>query len=96
MATEEKSGVLVEHWPTILWRSAANWAAWLSATIPDILIWAGENWDIIPTGSLTEQQKMIARMVIVSIAVPLARSWKQEGLRKALAKKEAEAQAQNG
>lgn len=89
MATEEKSGsgVLVEQWPTVLWRSSANWAAWLSVLLPDIIAWALSHLDMIPSELLSPENKNIARIVLVSIAVPLARIWKQRALRRAVAEK---------
>lgn len=90
MAT--KPSMLVDHWPTVLMGSAANWAAWIALGLPDIVAWLLSKLDSVPPELLTLENRNIARIILVSIAVPIARIIRQEALRRALAKKTKAAQ----
>lgn len=89
MATStETTGVLVEHWPTVLWRSATGWAAALGYFAPDAIQWALSNMDSLP---MSDETKAWLRPCLVVASVLVARIVKQNGLRRAVMKKELEA-----
>lgn len=85
----QPSSVLVEHWPTVLMGSAANWAAWIALGLPDLVAWILSHLDSVPPELLSLENRNIARIALVSIAVPVARIIKQEALRRALDRKTA-------
>lgn len=85
--TPPTPSVLIDDWPTVLMGSAANWAAWIALALPDIIAWVLSHLDLVPTELLSLENRNIARIVLVSIAVPVARIWRQEALNRALDRK---------
>jgi hypothetical protein len=86
MATSsETPGVLVEHWPTVMLRSAVGYAAALAYFAPDAIQWLLDNMDALP---MTDETKGWLRPILVILAVLVARIVKQNGLRRAVQKKE--------
>lgn len=90
MATStETPGVLVEHWPTVLWRSAVGYAAALGYFAPDAIDWLLANMDALP---LKDETKAWLRPLLVVLGVLVARVIKQNGLRRAVLKKQRQEQ----
>jgi hypothetical protein len=88
MATStEAPGVLVEHWPTVMWRSAVGWAAALAYFTPDAIQWVLAHMDAFP---MSDEAKAVARPILVVLGVVVARVIKQNGLRRAVLRKEAQ------
>jgi hypothetical protein len=94
MATStETPGALVEHWPTVLWRSAVGWVAALAYFTPDAVQWALAHMDAFP---MSDSTKAIARPILVVLGVLVARIIKQNGLRRAVLEKAKAAQPLRG